>query len=312
MGSATVDPTSALSMLTWYRRRNRLGDLSAATALLFLPLLVLTVFTLIPLLYSGYLSLIEWDGLSADRPFVGFDNFARLFESPEFGQSVRATLLYTFGVSVGSVAVGLAVALMIGRLSRGQSFYRAVYFLPAVTATVALSVVWKLLLDPGSGYINVALRQVGVQGPNWLRSTTWAMPAIILVGIWKHLGFNVIVFLAGMHTIPKHVFEAAAVDGARSLRLIRSIVLPLLAPIILLLMIVGVIDGFLVFDQIFVMTGGGPVGTTDVLGMLLYRTAFRFFDLGGAAAVGWVMFGLVASITLVQWRLYGTGTRGVG
>lgn len=274
--------------------------------------LVLGVFTLWPIVYSAYLSLIEWDGLSAARPFVGLDNFNRLWSSGELPQSIRVTLAYTFAVALGSVIAGLAVALMIDRVARGGSWYRAIFFLPAVTATVAVSVVWGLLLDPGSGYVNVALRQLGIQGPNWLRSTTWALPAVIMVGIWKHLGFNVVVFLAGLQALPRDVLEASAVDGASGWRTIRSIVLPLLAPITLLLLVMGVIDGFLVFDQVFILTGGGPLGTTDVLGMLLYRRAFQFFDMGGAAAVGWVMFTLVASITAVQWRVYGAGSRGIG
>ena len=311
-GSSRDDPSSRLGVTGWYRKRNRLGDLNAALILVVPTLIVLGVFTLWPIIYSGYLSLIQWDGLSQDRPFVGLDNFVRLWQSGELAQSVQVTLIYTFGVAVGSVAVGLAVALMISRLAHGQSLYRSVYFLPAVTATVAISVVWGLLLDPGSGYVNVALRQVGIQGPNWLRSTTFALPAVILVGIWKQLGFNVVVFLAGMAAMPKEVFEAAEVDGAGGWKIIRSVTFPLLAPVTLLLLIMGVINGFLVFDQVFVLTGGGPLGTTDVLGMLLYRRAFQFFDLGGASAVGWVMFSLVAAITLVQWRFYGTGARGIG
>lgn len=311
-GPSSDGPPLAQGLFSWYRRNNRLGDLSAAAVLVGPALLILGVFTVWPIVYSGYLALVEWDGLSADRPFVWFDNFARLWDSGELPTSIKVTLLYTVAVAVGSVAIGLAVALMIDRVTRGRTWYRAVYFLPAVTATVAVSVVWRLLLDPGSGYVNVALREVGIHGPNWLRSTTWALPAVIGVGIWKHLGFNVVVFLAGLQAIPKDVFEASAVDGAGEWKTIRSILLPLLAPITLLLLIMGVINGFLVFDQVFILTEGGPLGTTDVLGLLLYRHAFRFFDLGGAAAVGWVMFGLVASITLVQWRVYGAGARGVG
>ena len=227
------------------------------------------------------------------------------------GNSIRVTLLYTVGVSLGSLVTGLGVALLITRVTRGASWYRAIYFLPAVTATVAISVVWKLLLDPNSGYINVFLRGVGVDGPNWLRSTTWALPAVIIIGIWKRLGFNTIIYLAGLKTINRDVYEAAAVDGAGSWRMLRSITFPLLAPITLLILIMGIIDGFLVFDQIFVMTGGGPVGTTEVLGMLLYARAFRYFDIGGASAIGWVMFLTIALITVVQWRLYGPGRRGV-
>jgi multiple sugar transport system permease protein len=172
-------------------------------------------------------------------------------------------------------------------------------------------VVWKLLLDPGSGYLNVVLRSLGADPPSWLRSPTWAMPAVILVGIWKRIGFNAVVYLAALQTISRDMYEAAEVDGAGIVPLLRYVTVPLLAPVTLLLAIMSVIDSFLVFDQIFIMTGGGPIGTTEVLGLLLYRHAFSYFDFGTASAIGWVMFALMAGISLTQWRLYGTGARGV-
>lgn len=298
-------------VLAWYRRRNRLGDLSAAALFLLPTALVLGVFTVYPILFSGYLSLLRWDGLSRERVFIGLDNYRRLIDSGELANSVRASLAYTAGVTLGGLVLGLGAAVLLNSAIRGRTLYRVIYFLPVVTATVAAAVVWKLLLDPGSGYVNVLLRTVGVTAPSWLRSPTWAMPAVILVGIWKRVGFNVLVYLAGLQTVPREIYEAAEMDGAGSGAMFRYVSLPLLAPITLLLAIMSVIDSFLVFDQIFVMTGGGPVGTTEVLGLLLYRQAFRYFDLGAASAVGWVMFALIAAISLVQWRLYGGGARGI-
>jgi multiple sugar transport system permease protein len=296
----------------WYRRRNRLGDLSAAVVCLLPAAVVLGVFSLYPILYSGYLSLVEWDGLAADRPFVWFDNYVRLARSGLLGNSVKVTLIYAAGVTLGSLVVGLLAAVLLDRVVRGRTLYRAIYFLPVVTATVAIAVVWKLLLDAGSGYVNTVLRGVGITAPSWLRDPTWAMPAVILVGVWKRLGFNMVVYLAGLQSVPREVQEAAAVDGAGPAAVFRDVTLPLLAPTTLLLAILGVIDAFLVFDQIYIMTGGGPVGSTEVLGLLLYRQAFDYFDLGGASAIGWVMFALVAGASLAQWRFYGAGTREAG
>lgn len=274
-------------------------------------LLVLGVFTIYPIVYSGYLSLLDWDGLSTERPFVGLSNYVQLWGSGDLGGSIWVTLVYTAGVTVGGLVVGLATALLLNAVVRGGSLYRAIYFLPVVTATVAVAVVWKLLLDPGAGYVNILLRGIGLSPPSWLRDPTWAMPAVILVGIWKRIGFNVVVFLAALQAIPRDVYEAAEVDGAAAWQMIRHVTLPLIAPMTLLLAIMSVIDSFLVFDQIFIMTGGGPVGSTETLGLLLYRHAFRYFDLGSASAVGWVMFVLMAGISAMQWRLSGRGSRGV-
>lgn len=285
--------------------------MSAAVVLLTPTLLVLGVFTIYPIVYSGYLSLLDWDGLSIERRFVGWANYVKLWQSGDLGNSIWATLLYTAGVTVGGLVAGLSIALLLDRVLRGATVYRAIYFLPVVTATVAVAVVWKLLLDPGAGYVNVVLRGLGMSPPSWLRDPDWAMPAVILVGIWKRIGFNVVVFLAGLQAIPRDVYEAAEVDGASGWVLARNITIPLIAPMTLLVAIMGVIDSFLVFDQIFIMTGGGPVGSTETLGLLLYRHAFRYFDLGSASAIGWVMFVLTAGISIVQWRMYGSGRRGV-
>jgi multiple sugar transport system permease protein len=299
-------------MLTWYRRNNRLGDLSAAIICLLPALVILGVFSLYPIIYSGYLSLLKWDGFGADRSFVGFDNYVRLWRSGLLSNSIKVTIYYAVGVTIGGLILGLVAALLLNSAVKGLTLYRTVYFLPVITATVAAAVVWKLLLDPGSGYVNILLREVGVTAPSWLRSPTWAMPAVIAVGIWKRLGFNMVIYLAGLQSVPREMQEAAEVDGAGSWATLRDITLPLLAPTTLLLAIMSVIDAFLVFDQIYVMTGGGPIGRTDVLGLLLYRQAFRYFDLGGASAVGWVMFALIAGASLVQWRFYRSGTQEIG
>ncbi|CAN5604387.1 sugar ABC transporter permease [soil metagenome] len=271
---------------------------------------VLGVFTIAPIIQSGRLSLFDWDGFTPSREYVGLDNYVELWRSGTLTNSLRVTLIYTIGVSLGSLVAGLGVALLIDHAGRGAGLYRALYFLPAVAATVAVSVVWKLLLDPNRGYVNTFLRGLGIEGPNWLRSS-WALPAVMMVGIWRRIGFNTIVFLSGLRTIGDEMYEAATIDGAGTWRRIRHVTIPLLAPITLLVGIMGVIDGFLVFDQVFVMTGGGPAGRTEVVGILLHARAFQYFDIGGASALGVVVFIVIASITGLQWRLFGSGRRGV-
>jgi multiple sugar transport system permease protein len=267
-------------------------------------------FNIFPILYSGYLSLLEWDGLSPDRTFVALANYIELAHSGDFWNSLGVTLYYMVGITVLGIAAGLAVALALNRGMRALPFYRAVYFTPVITSTVAAAVVWKYLFDPGSGFVNVALRSVGLPTPVWLASTLWAMPAIILVGVWKRLGFNMVIYLAGLQGIPREYYEAAQVDGAGTWARFRYITLPLLAPITVLLVIMSIIDAFLVFDQVFIMTSGGPLGATDVIGLFLYRHAFRYFEMGTASAVGWVIFAVIFAITLMQWKLLGFGARG--
>jgi len=292
---------------TSWRHANRQGDLSAAMLALAPAVLLFAVFNIYPLIFSGFLSVMEWDGFSPDRAYVGLDNYQAIFESAQFRNALSVTLKYTAGVTVLSVALGLVIAVLLNSEIRGQNVYRLIYFLPVVTSTVAAAVVWRYLMTPGTGYADVFLRNIGLTppSPTWLRNPTWALWIVILVGLWKRLGFNIVVFLAGLQNIPKDYYEAATVDGAGALRRFRHITIPLIAPITLLLVIMSIIDAFLVFDVVYVMTDGGPVGTTEVVGLLLYRQAFRYFNLGDASAMGWVIFAIVFAVTLIQWKFFG-------
>lgn len=289
------------------RNRWRRGDLPAAVVCLLPAAIIFGAFNIFPILYSGYLSLLEWDGLSAVREYVGLRNYVELLSSHDLWNSLRVTVYYMSGVTVLGIAAGLVVALALNKGTRALPFYRAVYFTPVVTSTVAAAVVWKYLFDPGSGFVNVFLRSIGIHAPNWLSSPVWAMPAVILLGVWKRLGFNMVIYLAGLQSIPGEFYDAAKVDGAGSWARFRYVTLPLLTPVTLLLVIMSVIDSFLVFDQIFVMTNGGPLQSTEVIGFLLYRYAFRYFELGYASSIGWVIFAVIFVITLAQWRLFGFG-----
>lgn len=292
---------------TYWRRANRLGDLSAAMIALAPAILIFAIFNLYPILYSGYLSFLEWDGLSPDRKFVDVSNYEAIFNSPAFTNSLRVTGVYALGVTTFGVGIAIIIAVMLNSVTRGQTIYRVLYFIPVVTSTIAVAVVWKLLMAPGTGYADIFLRSVVVAppSPSWLRNPTWAIYIVIIIGVWKRLGFNIVIYVAGLQGIPIDYYDAARVDGAGLLAQFRYITLPLIAPITLLLVIMSLIDAFLVFDIVYVLTDGGPIGTTEVIGLLLYRQAFRYFDLGTASAIGWVIFGIVFTATLVQWRLFG-------
>jgi multiple sugar transport system permease protein len=302
-----ITVTAHASRRVWFNGETRTAYLAILPALI-----VLGLFTVYPIVYSGYLSLNDWNGFDPKITPVGLQNYIDWFQAPVFWHSVAVTAAYVTGLTVFSVVGGLAVALLLNSGIKGVTIYRILYFIPVVTATVAAATVWRYLLEPGSGLVNETLRSIGIKGPSWLTDPNWALPAVILVGVWKRIGFNMVIFLAGLQTIPRVYYEAAMVDGATGWQRFRHITLPLLSPITLLVAIMTLIDAFLVFDTVFVMSNGtgGPVGSTEVMGFLLWREAFRYFNLGDASAIGWILFIIVLVIALIQWKLFGQSARG--
>lgn len=260
------------------------------------------VFSLYPLLWSARISFTSWDGLNATKKFIGTKNYSELLRNPEFLQSFRVTVVYVFVVTVCSTVIGFLLALALSKRMKSSAIYRTIFFSPVVTATVAAGVVWQLLFDPFSGLFNIALRAIGIEGPNWLGDPKWSLIAVSIVGIWKRIGFSMIIFAAGMASLPISCYEAAKVDGATGIKLIRYMTIPLLKPVTAVVAITGVIDSIQVFDHIFVMTNGGPMGSTNVLSMYLYNQGFRVFHLGMASAVGWLLFALILIVTAFQWQ----------
>lgn len=280
----------------------RAAEMFVTFVFLLPTVLVLGTFSLYPAVYSLFLSFFQWDGFSPHREFVGFAHYIALAKSPEFWNSLRVTLLYSVGVTIGALAFGLAAAVLLHQKVIGRSIYRALFFLPIVTPTVATGVVWKYLLDPTNGAINSLLRYLGISGPSWLSDPRWALIAVIGVGIWKRTGFNAIIYLAALQGIPKDLIEAAMVDGANPWRSFWSITWPLLRPATFFVCVTSLIDAFQAFDLVYVMTEGGPLGATDVLGHYLYRYGFRYSMLGYSSAVSYVIFIVVLVITLVQFH----------
>lgn len=288
------------------RERYSREELLTAGLFLLPALVVLGVFVIYPIISAGYISLTSWNGFSPVKEFIGFDNYVRLSQDPEFWNSLIVTCIYAVGVSVLSVASGLVVALLLDAPLRGRGFYRGVYFLPAVTSSVAAAIVWRYMLDP-SGFVNTVLAGVGVAGPDWLQDRWLALGALTLLTVWKNVGFNAILYLTALQALPVGVFEAAQMDGANFVQRLRYMTVPLLRPMTFFVVVQALITCFQAFDLVYVLTGGGPQGGTEVLGMIMYRQAFRLSDFGYGTAIAFVTLFLVLGVTLVNWRASGSG-----
>ena len=270
-------------------------------ALLFVgpQLLGLLAFALFPLGFGFVLSLMKWDGLGT-KDWVGLANFRDQLGNPEFGAAFWNTLYYTLLTVPTGLGLALLVALGVNKV-RGRTVYRAFYFAPVVTSSVAVAIVWQNLLNSDFGLLNASLRDwFGLHPPAWLRDTRFVMPAIALVSVWWNLGLNMVIFLAGLQNIPALLQEAALVDGATRFRVFRDITLPLLTPTIFFSVVVSVIYSFQTFDQVFVLTNGGPLDASRTMVFHIYDLAFRDFVFGAASAVAVLLFAMILAVTLLQ------------
>jgi len=269
---------------------------------------VFAVFLAIPIVASFVLSFTNFgianiqDWFSAD--LIGADNYTKLFDDEKFLKAARNTGVFVlFGVPL-TIALGLAAAVGLNQaLGRIIPLFRVGYYLPVVTSIVAIAVVWRYLLAPDAGLINLALDAVGVDGPNWLGQRSTALGSIIALGVWRNLGFDMVIFLAALQGIDPALNEAARVDGARAWHIFRRITLPLLRPAILFLTVITTAGYLQLFEEPFVMTGGGPLDRTLSISMYMYQQGFQFFHQGYAAAIAWILFLIVAVVAFVQFRV---------
>jgi multiple sugar transport system permease protein len=261
----------------------------------------LVLFTLVPMVASLWVSVHEWNLISPMR-WVGLDNYAHLLTDPTTLRVFKHTLVYVAGYLPIVYTGGLLLALALNRALKGRSFLRATYFLPVVTSWVVVALVWKWLLSPRDGLVNTVLGALGLGQPGWWTDPTWALPSVILASAWKDLGFVMVILLAGLQAIPSDVQEAATVDGANAWRRFWHITLPLLSPSTFFVVIISLINGFQVFDQVYVMTGGGPAGSSQVVVGQVYDLTFRYGRAGEASALSWILFVLILAITAVQIR----------
>ena len=262
----------------------------------------LLLFVIGPILASLALTLFEWD-LLTDPVFVGGGNFRRLVSDDAFWSSLWHTLGYIAGYVPLVMIVALGVALALNTQMPALGAIRTAFFLPVVSSWVAVALLWTWMFNPKFGLINYGLGLVGIDGPAWLYDKQWAMPAIVLTSVWKDLGFVMVVFLAGLQAIPQDYYEAASLDGANWWERLRSITLPLLAPTTFFVTIISIINSFQVFTQVWIMTEGGPSGSTTVLVERIVKHAFSYGEMGYAATISWVLCLIVFSMTMLQHRL---------
>jgi len=271
-------------------------------------LVLIGIFFFIPVAGSLLLSLTDFDIYAiADRGnarFVGLRNYADMFGNSVFWIAVRNTFYFALVGGPLTVAASLAAALLINaRVVRYKSFFRTIFFIPFVTTLVAVAIVWRYLYHPQYGMLNYGLGWFGVAPIDWLGDPRTAMPAIIMLAIWKNFGYNMLIFIAGMQTIPSELYEAAELDGAGAIRQFRHITLPMLAPTFLFVGVITMIGYFQLFAEPYVMTAGGPLRSTTSLVLLMYEEGFRWWRMGAAASVAIILFAIILVWTLVQFRL---------
>lgn len=271
-------------------------------------LLVIAVFFFLPVLAALALSLTDFDLYAladlGNLRLIGLRNYTQLLATPLFWQALGNTLYFVVvGVPL-SIGVSFGAALLLhSRLVRFRAFFRTVLFAPVVTTLVAVAVIWRYLFDTRSGWLNYALGGIGLPSVDWLGDPRWAMPAIIVFAVWKSFGANMIILLAGLQSIPDELYEAARIDGASAWRQFRDVTLPMLAPIVVMVSILTIAGYFQLFAEPYVMTQGGPLQSTVSVLYFMYEEGFKWWNLGSASAVAFVLFMLIFALTVLQLRL---------
>lgn len=288
------------------KKRSTLRDPLYGYLFVMPQLLGFLVFVLGALVLVFAFSLQDRNLLSGTARFVGLENYGEMVSGdPLFAQVLVNSLVFTAGLVPLNVALALALAVLLDRQLPGRGLFRGLFFAPVVTSAVAWAIVWRFMLQGEQGTVNQTLRLVGLEGPNWLREPAWAMTAVIVTRVLKNVGLNMIIFLAALQNLPRECLEAARVDGANGLRLIRHIILPLLAPTTFLVTVITIIGSLQVFDHIVLMTEGGPANATMVLVYYVYYQGFRAFETGYASALAVVLFIVALGLTVLQWKMRG-------
>jgi multiple sugar transport system permease protein len=282
--------------------RLRRGEHIWLWVLLAPTLIGLLVGTLGPVLAAIGISFANWDVITPPS-FAGIANYQRLLRDPTFSKALINTLYYVGVMVPVSTVLSLALALLMNQKLRAITWYRTAYFLPVVSSTVAVALVWSWIYSKDFGLLNFVLRSLGMNPVAWLSSTKWAMPAVIIMGVWGTLGEGMIIFLAGLQSISQSYYEAAEVDGASGWQKLWKITLPLITPSLFFYFIITMINAFQTFEQIYIMTRGGPVNSTTTIVYYIYRNAFRNFKMGYASAQAIVLFAIIMVLTLIYWRL---------
>lgn len=282
----------------------RLSRLSPPYLFLLPSGLLLLVFTVWPIAQALWISLHDWSFLSDERSWLGPGNYAELAGDRRFWNSLRVTAIYTVVTVPLQVGIALAVALGLNERIRGRALLRAAYFFPVISSLAIMAIVWGFLMDPNVGAVAGWMRQMGLRPIPFLRDTGLALPAVIFVGLWKNIGFSMVILLAGLQGIPREHYEAASIDGAGRTARFRFITVPGLRHTLLFVLVISVIASLQVFDQVYVMTRGGPLFTTESLVTYMFHQGFDLFRMGYASAIATVLFGLILVVSAAQLRLF--------
>lgn len=281
------------------KKRKKISDLTIALLFLLPSALPMIIFVFIPMVGALLVSVSDWN-LIGKFNFVGLSNYQELLTSPKTFLVFSNSFAYVFGYLPLVFFFGLLFSLALNAKVPGKTFFRASFFLPVVTSWIAVSIVWRWLLNPSNGVVNSFLEAIGINGPGWWTDPNWAMPAIVIASAWKDIGFVTIILLAGLQNIDEELIEAALLDGAGWLKRLFSVVLPLLSPSLFFVFVISMINGIQVFDQVFAMTGGGPGDSTRVVMQQIYDLTFRYGRAGEAAALSWLLFAVILVVTVVQ------------
>lgn len=264
-----------------------------------LPALLGTIiFIIIPVICSFGLSFTKWDLINTIE-FVGFANYKEIFAETLFYKILLNTIVFAISTSVFGVIIPLILAAILNSKIKGAEFYKTAYFLPFITPMIVIGIVWDWIFDPNIGIVNHILHL----HINWLYDTHFAMPALIIISVWKLIGYNMIIFLSSLSGISQSMFEAASIDGANAYQTFKNVTIPLLSPTIFFVVIITAISSFQVFDLIYLMTQGGPLDSTNVLVYSIYKNAFEYFNIGKASAIAYVLFVIILVLTLIQWKM---------
>jgi multiple sugar transport system permease protein len=280
------------------------SDAVAGYVLLLPTIIGLLLFSLGPVVASALLSFTRWDGLSAPV-WTGTENYQLLFNDPLFWTALRNTAYFTVGAVVPTVALSLLLAIAVNQKLRGVVLFRTLSFLPVISPPVVIAILWSWLYNQQYGLINAVLDRLALPPAPWLNDPSTAMPSIMIVSIWSGLGYNMVLFLAGLQGIPRELYEAAEIDGAGTWSRFRHVTLPLLSPTTFFILVLAMIGAFQLFDYVFILTSGsgGPMYSTLSIVLYIYQMAFQNFKLGYASSIAYVLFLIIAVVTFVQFRL---------
>ncbi|MDD2714652.1 MAG: sugar ABC transporter permease [Candidatus Wallbacteria bacterium] len=261
---------------------------------------IILFFHVMPIFLAAFVSLQEWDLMSPAK-FVGLSNYRSILQSDEFYSSLKHTVYFSLGSVPGGILLALFIAILLNSKIKGLSFYRTLYFIPVITSINAVAIVWKWIYHGQYGLLNYLIGFLGFPSQDWLQDPRFAMPAIIMMSIWKGLGYNVVIFLAGLQNVPGYLYEAARIDGANAWERFRHVTWPLLSPVTYFVLVMSTISSFQVFAQVYMMTpNGGPMGSTTVIVFYLYQYAFRQYKFGYASALAFILFLIILTMTLLQ------------